>query len=47
MTIAEESAKAMGLETPGLSLAKQLYQKLAAQGGENSGTQALFGLYDG
>jgi 3-hydroxyisobutyrate dehydrogenase len=46
MTIAVESAGGMGLETPGLALAKQLYEKLAAQGGENDGTQALYKLFD-
>ena len=45
MTIALDSAHAMGLLTPGLELAKSLYDKLAEQGEENSGTQALFKLY--
>jgi len=45
MTIAIESADAMGLDVPGLKLARQLYQKLAAEGGENNGTQALYKLY--
>ena len=45
LSIALESAKAMNLETPGLALAKQLYEKLAAQGGEDYGTQALYKLY--
>ncbi|AFQ43655.1 NAD(P)-dependent oxidoreductase [Desulfosporosinus meridiei] len=45
MTIALESAKQMGLLTPGLELAKTLYEKLAEGGEENSGTQALFKLY--
>jgi len=45
MTIAVESADAMGLDVPGLKLARQLYQKLAAEGGEDSGTQALYKLY--
>lgn len=45
MIIALDSAKEMGLMTPGLELAKALYDKLAAQGEENSGTQALFKLY--
>ncbi|MCS1411233.1 MAG: 2-hydroxy-3-oxopropionate reductase [Verrucomicrobia subdivision 3 bacterium] len=43
--IAIESAEKMGLDLPGLALAKQLYDKLAAAGGENEGTQALFKLY--
>jgi 3-hydroxyisobutyrate dehydrogenase len=46
MRIAIESADAMGLELPGLKLAKSLYDKLAAQGGEDNGTQALLKLYD-
>lgn len=42
MNIALQEAEAMGIETPGLSLAKSLYDKLAQQGEENSGTQALY-----
>ena len=45
MTIATAAAKAMGLETPGLDLARSLYQRLADQGGGDDGTQALFKLY--
>jgi len=45
MSIALESAEAMGLETHGLRLAKSLYEKLAASGGADRGTQALFQLY--
>lgn len=45
MRIALESAETMGLNLPGLNLAKQLYEKLTASGGENDGTQALFKLY--
>ncbi len=45
MTIALESAEEMGLSTPGLKLAKQLYEELAANGEENSGTQALYKIY--
>ncbi|MGV3487924.1 MAG: NAD(P)-dependent oxidoreductase [Tuberibacillus sp.] len=45
MTIALESAKQMGLLTPGLALAKERYEELAAMGEENSGTQALYKLY--
>jgi 3-hydroxyisobutyrate dehydrogenase len=47
MSIAIESAEAMQLQLPGLTLAKQLYDKLSANGGENDGTQALFRLYGG
>jgi len=45
MTIALDSAQKMGLLTPGLELAKSLYDKLAEQGEENSGTQSLIKLY--
>lgn len=45
MTIALEAAREMGLMTPGLELARRLYGELAAAGGENSGTQALYQLY--
>ena len=45
MRIAVESAERMKLDLPGLALAKKLYEKLASQGGENDGTQALFKLY--
>ncbi|MGE5704686.1 MAG: NAD(P)-dependent oxidoreductase [Clostridia bacterium] len=44
MQIALDAAKEMGLMTPGLALSKQLYDELAAQGGENKGTQALITL---
>jgi 3-hydroxyisobutyrate dehydrogenase len=43
--IAIESARAMGLDTPGLAQAEALYQKLAAQGGGDDGTQALYQIY--
>jgi len=46
MTIAAESARDMGLDTPGLDLAKSLYETLQAQGGGDDGTQALFKLYE-
>ena len=45
MTIAAGSARAMGLDTPGLDLAKSLYEQLQAQGGGDAGTQGLFKLY--
>lgn len=45
MTIACDSATAMGLDTPGLELAKSLYEKLQTLGGGDDGTQALFKLY--
>lgn len=46
MRIAIESADEMGLDLPGLRLAKKLYDQLADQGMENCGTQALFQWYD-
>lgn len=45
MRIALDSAEEMGLELPGLRLAHVMYQRLASQGGEDLGTQALIGLY--
>lgn len=45
MTIALQAAEEMELSSPGLKLAKQLYEELAANGEENSGTQALYKLY--
>ncbi|CAA7600545.1 phosphogluconate dehydrogenase (NADP+-dependent, decarboxylating) [Acididesulfobacillus acetoxydans] len=45
MVIALDSAREMGLMTPGLELAKSLYDKLAAQGANERGTQVLFKLY--
>ncbi|WP_078578874.1 NAD(P)-dependent oxidoreductase [Salipaludibacillus agaradhaerens] len=45
MRIAIESAEELGLKMPGLSLAKELYEKLAETGQENAGTQALYTYY--
>lgn len=45
MVIALDSARDMGLMTPGLELAKSLYDELATRGEENSGTQVLFKHY--
>lgn len=45
--IALDEAKRMGLNLPGLALARQLYEQLAAQGHTTDGTQALYRLYDG
>ncbi|MBI1337764.1 MAG: NAD-binding protein [Phycisphaera sp.] len=45
MTIALESAKEMGLELPGLSLARSRYEELVRAGGKDLGTHALFKLY--
>jgi 3-hydroxyisobutyrate dehydrogenase len=44
MKIALECAKEMDLDTPGLKLAKSLYEELENKSEENSGTQALFKL---
>jgi len=46
MTIALEEAETMGMKAPGLDLAKSLYDKLAAVGEEDSGTQALYKLWE-
>jgi 3-hydroxyisobutyrate dehydrogenase len=43
--IALAEAAQMKLNLPGLSLAKQLYDRLAAQGHAQDGTQALYRLY--
>ncbi|MFD3447922.1 NAD(P)-dependent oxidoreductase [Microbacteriaceae bacterium 4G12] len=45
MKIALEEASLMNLDVPGLELAKQMYEKLAEEGEENSGTQALYKRY--
>ncbi|SEN32552.1 3-hydroxyisobutyrate dehydrogenase [Mesobacillus persicus] len=42
MSIALEEAERMGLELPGLSLAKSLYKQLADEGLSDRGTQALY-----
>ena len=46
MTIALEAAEEMGLSTPGLALSLELYKELAEKGENDSGTQALFKLFD-
>ncbi|RFU63464.1 NAD(P)-dependent oxidoreductase [Peribacillus glennii] len=46
MAIALEEAKELGMETPGLSLAKSLYEQLAEAGEEQSGTQALYKYWE-
>lgn len=43
--IALDEADQMGLQLPGATLARQLYQRLADQGSARQGTQALFQLY--
>ncbi|UCZ53093.1 NAD(P)-dependent oxidoreductase [Bacillus shivajii] len=45
MKIAIDSADEMGIQTPGLKLAKQLYEELVEKGEENAGTQALYKYY--
>jgi 3-hydroxyisobutyrate dehydrogenase len=45
MRIAIDSANEMELDLPGLALAEQLYGRLAAEGCEDCGTQALYKLY--
>lgn len=42
MNIALAEAEKMGMLTPGLALAKQMYADLAERGEANSGTQALY-----
>lgn len=46
MGIALAEAEKMNLELPGLSLAKKLYDQLAENGEENSGTQALIKYWE-
>lgn len=45
MQIAIDSSEAMGLRTPGLKVAKALFDQIAAEGCEEMGTQALFKAY--
>lgn len=42
MKIALDEAERMEMELPGLALAKSMYEQLAEEGEENSGTQALY-----
>jgi 3-hydroxyisobutyrate dehydrogenase len=42
MRIALDEAQALDLTVPGLTLAKEMYEQLAKNGEENSGTQALY-----
>ncbi|MGN7174709.1 NAD(P)-dependent oxidoreductase [Cytobacillus sp. SAFR-174] len=46
MNIALNEAEAMGMMTPGLSLARKMYAELAENGEENSGTQALYKYWE-
>lgn len=45
MKVALEAAEEMKLALPGLELARSLYERLAAEGGADEGTQALLRLY--
>jgi 3-hydroxyisobutyrate dehydrogenase len=45
MKIALDEAERLGLQLPGLELAKSMYEELAEKGEENSGTQALYKKY--
>jgi len=45
MRIALEAAAEMKLDLPGLSVAKKLYDEVAAKGWDECGTQALYRLY--
>jgi len=46
MRIALDSAAELKLDLPGLALARQLYDRVAAKGWEDCGTQVIFRLYD-
>jgi len=46
MKIALESAQEMNMDTPGLSLALEMYEKLAAMGEEESGIHGLLKYYE-
>jgi 3-hydroxyisobutyrate dehydrogenase len=46
MKIASRSSADLGMNTPGLDLALSLYEKMAAKGFEDKGTQALFTLFE-
>ncbi|WP_082233297.1 NAD(P)-dependent oxidoreductase [Halobacillus massiliensis] len=45
MKIAIESAEKLGLDLPGLQLAKDMYERIAEDGENESGTQALYKYY--
>lgn len=46
MGIAIDEAERMGMDAPGLQLAKSLYDKLAENGEEDSGTQAIYKYWE-
>jgi 3-hydroxyisobutyrate dehydrogenase len=45
LKIASEAAETMGLDAPGIRLARERYEKLVALGFGDDGTQALYRLY--
>nr|WP_128755855.1 NAD(P)-dependent oxidoreductase [Bacillus sp. LL01] len=45
MEIALDEADRLGLDVPGLSLAREMYVKLSSLGEQDSGTQALYKLF--
>jgi 3-hydroxyisobutyrate dehydrogenase len=45
--LARQAAAETGYQFPGLEVAERLYEQLAAAGGSDEGTQALWGLYSG
>lgn len=45
MKIALDEAERMGLQLPGLQMAKEMYEQLAARGYSDNGTQALIKYY--
>ena len=46
MNIAIESCENIGLDAKGLSLARELYERLAQAGGGEEGTHALYKQYE-
>ncbi|MBY0120897.1 NAD(P)-dependent oxidoreductase [Bacillus sp. S/N-304-OC-R1] len=46
MNIALQEAEALGMNTPGLALARKMYAQLAQAGEENCGTQALYKYWE-
>ena len=45
--LARQAATETGMEFPGLEVAERLYERLAAAGRADQGTQALWALYSG
>lgn len=45
MRIAEQNAHVAGIETPGLTLARRMFERLAEDGHQREGTQALYRAY--